>query len=51
MRGLSLIDGLKENVMKDPSIQETPITRMVEADLRSENSDVSHVDQNKLRGS
>ncbi|RPA89534.1 hypothetical protein L873DRAFT_1822636 [Choiromyces venosus 120613-1] len=50
-RGLSIVDGWKNSVMKDLSIQETPMTRMVEADLHGENSEVSHVDQKKLRGS
>jgi NAD-dependent histone deacetylase SIR2 len=49
-RGLSVVDGWKEKVMKDLSIQETRITRMVEADLRGENGEVSLVDQRKLGG-
>ncbi|KAG0644889.1 DHS-like NAD/FAD-binding domain-containing protein [Tuber brumale] len=49
-RGLSVVDGWKDNVMKDLSIQETRIARMVEADLRGENGEVSLVDQKKLGG-
>jgi len=44
-RGLSVVDGWKENVMKDLSVQETRINRMVEADLRGENGEVSLTDQ------
>jgi len=49
-RGLSVVDGWKENVMKDLSIQETRINQVVEADLRGENGEVSLVDQKNLGG-
>ena len=49
-RGLSVVGGGKENVMKDLSIQETLMTRMVEADLRGGNGEASHVDQ-KIKSS
>ncbi|KAG0638142.1 hypothetical protein HOY80DRAFT_1048637 [Tuber brumale] len=37
--GLSVVAGKKENVIKDLSIQETPVTRMVEADLCGDNGE------------
>src|SRR5205807_5883226 len=49
-RSLSAIDGWKDNVMKDLSTQETRIARIVEADLRAENGEVSLVDQKQLGG-
>jgi len=49
-RGLSVVDGWKENVMKDLSVQETRINRMVEADLRGENGEVSLADQKNPGG-
>ncbi|KAG0636729.1 hypothetical protein HOY80DRAFT_1138881 [Tuber brumale] len=47
------MDGLDAWVhwMKDLSVQEAPITRMVEAYICGENIAVSHVNQTKLRGS
>ncbi|PWW78690.1 DHS-like NAD/FAD-binding domain-containing protein [Tuber magnatum] len=49
-RSLSVVDGWKENVVRDLSTQETRIARTVEADLRGENGEVSLVDQKKLGG-
>ncbi|RPB00658.1 NAD-dependent deacetylase sirtuin-2 [Choiromyces venosus 120613-1] len=47
-RSLSVVDGWKEDVMEDLSIQATRINRMVEADLRGEKGEVSLVDRRKL---
>ncbi|KAG0634873.1 SIR2 family histone deacetylase [Tuber brumale] len=49
-RSLSVADDWKDNVMKDLSTQEARIAKMVEADLRGENGEVSLVDQKKLGG-
>ncbi|CUS12184.1 unnamed protein product [Tuber aestivum] len=49
-RDLSIVDGWKGNVMKDLTIQEKRINRLVEADLRGENGEVSLVAQKNLGG-
>ncbi|KAG0136015.1 hypothetical protein HOY82DRAFT_628977 [Tuber indicum] len=49
-RSLSVVDGWKDNVMKDFSTQATRIARMVEADLRRENGEVRLMGQEKLGG-
>jgi len=45
------VAGGKNRIMKDLSIQETPMTRKAMSVLRREKRGVSLVDQKKLRGS
>ncbi|PWW72280.1 hypothetical protein C7212DRAFT_286894 [Tuber magnatum] len=49
--GLSVVESGKKSVMKDLSIQETPMTGIIVADLRRENSKVRQIQLEQTRGS